>query len=194
MLSLPIKVVEDGYKYQEPSIKTIREEMSRFASLFTDYMQELKKYLKDYYVVEYAEFDENALKDVVVRTDKRKEHAKIFHRIDDSSELRYMAIACYWIIKLHPFIAGIRPLSGKDPSEYPVDYQDVHGSNINEGFAIYLFIMTIKLIMRQQEKEFDFNNEYLHELKYTLRYRDVDKNALIMLFEPIMNLDKTVEN
>ena len=61
--------------------------------------------------------------------------------------------------------------------------------SINEKFAVYLIIHTIRGILKTigiSDKPLDFlSEEYIYHLIYSFRFRDISKEALILLTETI---------
>lgn len=153
------------YKYKNISSEAARKQINELNVLFTDYMNRSYKNK----AVRF-EIDIDCLYDVVVHVDKRNEHARIFHDVEDSNEFRNIALYCYWIVRLHPF------------------YCDTI-SNINESFAVYLFVCLFNSMYdKKQFGKYQINRRYIHELKYTLRYRELNKATLILLMEPRLEI------
>lgn len=162
---MPLTIEENKrVKYKELDNKDILIQLNNLNLLFTQYANQYYKGKASFYM------DMDVLSDVIIHVNKRIEHAKIFHNIDDSNEFRVLALYCYWIVRLHPF----QMYKNKEESV----------PDINESFALYVYIMLCKSIFKAKGKEINLSTRYLKELKYTLRYRELNKATLILLLEP----------
>lgn len=162
---MPLTIEDKKVKYKELDNEIIRKRLNNINLLVTQYINQK-------YKLEAINFqiDIDALSDVIIHVDKRVEHSRIFHNIDDSNEFRLLAFYSYWIVRLHPF-----QLYNKNNK--PI-------SDINESIAIYLYIRLCKVVFKAKGKNINLSNRYLQELKYTLRYRELNKATLILLLEP----------
>lgn len=157
--------IEKRYVYREPANEIIFQQMKNINLLFTDFIN--RCYTANNVEITY---DTNAIYDIVIHVDKRKTHAKLFHDIEKPNEYRNIALYCYWIVRLHPFNIVLK-------NENTLEII----SDINETFAVYLYMRVIKSLYGPDIK-IDYN--YVRELKYTLRYRELNKATLILLLEP----------
>lgn len=130
--------------------------------------------------------NESIIYQIINKVHQRKQYFKIFHKII-ISDLKELALNCFWIVKLKPICID------KDLSEN----QKVELRYINEKFAIYYIIKVMRTLINQyfdideERKEAQkklnafFDKLYIYELTYCLFYRDVSKEAFIMLVETI---------
>ncbi len=123
---------------------------------------------------------------IINKVYQRKQYFKIFHNID-MSDLKELALNCFWIVKLKPLCLN-KNLDEKIKVEL---------RSINEKFAVYYIIKVLRVLIintfpqkqeqdEAQKKLNDFFDElYIYELVYCLFYRDISKEAFIMLVETI---------
>lgn len=116
---------------------------------------------------------------IIDKVHQRERYFSYFHSIK-MSELKQIALNCFWIIKLHP-IDVVIDISENTQFEF---------RSINEKFAVYYLISHLKTIyaektdIREAISNF-FDDSYLHELVYTFTFRDISKEAMILLVETI---------
>ena len=116
---------------------------------------------------------------VIAKVDQRRKYFKYFHGLD-MSEYKEVALICFWYIKLHPICAVSKEIMQKDMTEF---------NSINEKLAVYYLLITLKAMLKNENKSIDIvdslPNEYIKELAYSFTYRDLSKEALILLVESI---------
>lgn len=117
-----------------------------------------------------------ALSRIVDKVHQREKYFSYFHNIS-MSELKQIALNCFWIIKLHP-IDMADGLSKEEQSKL---------KSINENFAIYYMIAYLKVLYKEKNNDVNtfFDSLYIKELMYSFTYRDISKEAMILLVETI---------
>ena len=85
------------------------------------------------------------------------------------SEYKETALYCYWLIKLRPFWA--------DPTIEEAE-------KINEKFALHLYLSIVKKYYPGFSEEDGLDLKHTRELLYSFRYRDLTKEAIILMLEP----------
>lgn len=113
--------------------------------------------------------NEYSLIEVVERVSKRKYYYKVFHGIEHLSEFKEVALLCFWICKLKPFVV-LNPESKLCASP-------------NELFSIYLVTC---LLASCKDKATNFHypdNVTVKNIIYALKYQDLTKEALIHYME-----------
>ena len=109
------------------------------------------------------------------KVDQRKHYFKEFHNLD-MSELKEISLICFWLTKFRIY----RVENYKD---------DSINDSINEKFCVYLIIHTIRSILKTESKSDDplkfLSKEYIYQFVYSLRFRDISKESLILLTETI---------
>lgn len=121
--------------------------------------------------------NENTVMAIVAKVHQRREYFEYFHGLD-MSECKEAALICFWYIKLRPLCA-ISKQEGEECAEV-FDY-------INEKLAIYYIIVILRGMLQGRggstERLDKIPQNYLRELAYSFKYRDISKEALILLVE-----------
>jgi hypothetical protein len=154
-------------KYQSLSKEAIREQLEALSQVWDIF---LKRYEKSQY--KECLINKDDLVNVIYRVDKRKDYYYYYHDIEDGhmSEYKEIALISYWIIKLKPF-----QMINQTADLY---------SWANETFALYLILSMLKKEAAKSGQSIRIpSGKYLKELKYSLKYRDYSKEALIDLVE-----------
>ena len=111
---------------------------------------------------------------IITKVDQRKHYFKVFHNID-MSELKEVSLICYWLIRFKPYYEKSDSSSIND--------------SLNEKFCVYLIIHAIRCILQSKsldESPIDkLSKEYIYELTYTFKFRDISKEAMITIVETI---------
>ena len=110
--------------------------------------------------------------EVIKRQDQRMLYFKIFHGLDFPCEYKYVAIECFWLNTLKPFIVT-NESSGV--STCP-----------NEMFSLYLIISTIRTIFelyKPNEKFVYPSTDRIHDILYDFKYCSMSREALISFVE-----------
>ena len=93
----------------------------------------------------------------------------MFHNDMVTSEYKETALYCYWIIKLRPLWTS----------------PDVKSSErINEKFALHLYVALLKKYNEDFSEKDGISKKHIRELLYSFRYRDLTKEAMILMLEP----------
>ena len=152
----------------ESGLRTAQDKQTRFIKGFIA----SNKYDGDKIYV-----NENALLAVIVKVDQRRRYFHFFHKLD-MSEYKEAALYSFWYIKLHPLNIGPRDFLRDPPSMY---------DSINEKLALYVIFKTLRTMLKKKklptERLDELPLKYIDELVYSLTYRDVSKESLIMLVE-----------
>lgn len=142
---------------------------------FMKEVQNLDKLLHDFcdgsclYSYASVKTNMNALKDIIVRVHKRKYYFQVFHDEMITSEYKETALYCYWILKLRPFW---------------IDSCHESAERINEKFALHLYISLLKKYNGDFSEKDGINKLHIRELLYSFRFRDITKEAMILMLEP----------
>ena len=119
-------------------------------------------------------FSNTDLLSIINKVSQRKHYFKEFHNID-MSDLKEVSLYCFWLVKFRPYYINQEDISIND--------------SINEKFCVYLIIHTIRAIMQSHkldESPIEYiSKEYIYELTYSFKFRDISKEALILLVETI---------
>ncbi|MCM1235691.1 MAG: hypothetical protein NC489_36820 [Ruminococcus flavefaciens] len=123
--------------------------------------------------------NKDAVLAIIVKVDQRRRYFEFFHHLE-MSEYKEAALNSFWYVKLHPV-----NFKGTISAEQQSQIYD----SINEKLALYIIIKTLRVMLEKKHlstKALDaLPSSYLDELIYTLTYRDISKEALIILVESI---------
>ena len=140
------------------------DEIEKLDSLLMDFCSASGLYDYDKVAV-----NQSAIRDIIVRVHKRKHYFKVFHNDMVTSEYKETALYCYWILKLRPL--WIEPSVKKS-------------ERINEKFALHLYISLLKKYNETFSEKDGINKKHIRELLYSFRFRDLTKEAMILMLEP----------
>ncbi len=160
---------EKFYKYQSPSKVEKQLYFNNLVGIFEEYAEAAGIDINE------VEFDFKLINEVNIRVDKRKDYYMIFHETN-LNEVREAALTAFWILKFKPFLI-INP-SGNQCE-----------LNINCGFAAYVILSAAReYILRKYGGDKNFaidDEEYLQRFRYSLKYWDLSKEALMMIAETL---------
>ncbi len=123
---------------------------------------------QDYYI------HSRNLYEVIKRLDKRKTYYYVFHRISSICEYKSVAILCYWINTLKPFMV--------------VNESSKIYSCPNEMFSLYLIISTIATVYKDRfpDREFKLPDpKTVQDYVYNFKYCDLSREATIFFVETL---------
>lgn len=155
--------------YQEPDSQFIFSQLGKIHEL-------LKSFCKVFGIDEsrlYA--NPETFRDIIIRMDERRLYFHIFHRRMTPNECKMVALFIFWVLKL-------RPLTIKCDGVFS-EKQFRFNSCINEKFCVFILISLLK--KHNPEKLYNqlSNGNYLEELAYSFRFRDLSKEALYLIFD-----------
>jgi hypothetical protein len=174
--SFPIRNTNDKYckpdwKEVEPIVEGLRKKWDIYWEAIPDKTDNWHMSISRY-----------TLAEIVVRIDKRAVYYSFYHKIKQIDERKITGLLVYWIVKLRPFSVIFTNKSLISSKEKKM------AESINERFAAFLLYAIIlhdnnhlgtkKLPLTEQPKY-----SYFEELVYTLRYRNLSIDAMMMLVE-----------
>ena len=121
---------------------------------------------RDYFVHERNLFE------VISRVDKRRIYYKVFHNLTKINEFKYVALLCYWINTLKPFMV--------------VNKQCPIYNSPNELFSIFLIISMVRKVFGEvyPEKTFEYPTpKRIADIAYNFKYCDLSREATIAFVE-----------
>ncbi|MBD5452858.1 MAG: hypothetical protein HDR30_00830 [Lachnospiraceae bacterium] len=123
--------------------------------------------------------NEKAVMAIIAKVDQRRKYFEFFHGLN-MSECKEVALICFWYIKLQPICAV-----EKSVLEHDIKWMD----SINEKLAVYYIIVSLQAMLESRglsiQKLEELPTKYIKELVYSFTYRDISKEALILLVESI---------
>ena len=126
---------------------------------------------------------------IISKVDQRYDYFRYFHDID-ISELKEIALNAFWIIKLKPLSITKHDIQDDNTKEENID--DNKYDLINEKLAIYYILRGVRSYIKLKkdadaERLLDsLPKEYFDELLYTFTFRDISKEAMILLVESMV--------
>lgn len=165
---------DEKTRYTKPDEEYYKTQVKLLNSIFNSFINEKG------YNQEYIYIDSDSILDIITRIDKREDYFTYFHNIK-INEFKRGAITCYWINKLRPF-HYIMP-KGKETDE-----ARTIAKSINESFCCYLIISIIQTFCPEllEDKKLKFTKKFIKDLEYSLRYRNLNKEALILYLEQFL--------
>jgi hypothetical protein len=113
-------------------------------------------------------WNKDSLFEIVDRVDKRKAYFRVFYEKvkEGMSERNEAALYCFWILKFSPFF-------------------DVTNPNIliNVDFAAYFLLKSIQYDSIKRGVRLTLPNDYIDDLKYAFRFRDISKESIMAIAE-----------
>ncbi len=159
-------VNENRNVYEVPSLEEINRRADALEQLWKDFLEtEGEKDLK-YYIHKQNLFE------VIKRQDQRMHYLKIFHGLDYPCEYKYIAIECFWINTLKPFMI--------------IDEHSKLYDCPNEKFSLFLILSTISAIYSLYKKESKFkfpSRERIRDILYDFKYCSLSREAMISFVE-----------
>lgn len=164
---------KDNFRYQPLHESEVQKLWEKHKSIIENFVT------KNKYETDCIYINENTVMAVIAKVDQRKRYFKYFHGLN-MSEYKEVALICFWYIKLRPICMASKEASIKSEKAY---------DSINEKLAVYYLLSTFRCMLEEAKlptQQIDrLPKKYLNELIYSFTYRDVSKEALILLVESI---------
>ena len=157
--------------YKELQTNDIKEKVNSILDYWNQFLvsqNEAIEYGKDYYI------HTRNLYEVVKRLNKRKTYYYVFHGIKQICEYKEIAIMCYWINTLKPFMVV---------DEYSSVY-----SCPNEMFSLSIILATLASIFAEKYPVRDFilpDDKTIQDYVYNFKYCDLSREATIFFVETL---------
>lgn len=167
---------EDNFTYRKMAEHEIQKQWQKHEQLIVGFIKH------NGYATEDISVNTNTITTILCKVDQRKQYFRFFHNLN-MSDFKEVALNCFWYIKLHPLSLIHRPDEDKElQDEKQWEYRA-----INEKFAAYFILSELRALIKVQngdERKMDLlTDQYIYELIYTLTFRDISKEALILLVE-----------
>lgn len=108
------------------------------------------------------------------RREKRRQWFKKYHRIDDVCEYRNVALLCYWLNRLKPFMV--------------INEQSKIYNAPNERFSLYLMLLSVRGLFEEKNpgKRFEYpKSSFIKTVVYDMKYCDLGDEALVLFLETL---------
>lgn len=161
----------DLFQYPPLTEEELKEAWEKHSRLIESFIASNKYDLKNIVV------DKSAVLSIITKVDQRKKYFNYFHHLN-MSEYKEAALNSFWYIRCHPLVICNPELVKNHPQEYDL---------INEKIALYIILKTLRTMLETKHlstKQLDsIPSKYICEIIYTFTYRDISKEALIILVE-----------
>lgn len=121
-----------------------------------------------YYVHEFNMYE------VITRHDKRKHYYQVFHELTEPCEYKYIAIECFWLNTLKPFMV--------------VDSKSSIYNCPNEMFSLFLIMATIRGVFEELKPGEEFvyiSDARMKDILYDFKYCNLNREAMISFVETL---------
>lgn len=177
--------VENGFKYTPLGAKQLDEIWQKQKATIEHFIS------INHYDPKKIFVNEKLVLAVIAKVDQRKKYFEYFHSLE-MSEFKEVALNAFWYTKLRPLCASSSSIVESDAQIFDA---------INEKFSLFLILSTIKEMLIKHNLSFErldeLSSSYISELIYSLKYRDISKESMILLVETIalfMGIDPYKEN
>jgi hypothetical protein len=168
-------------QYQEMLPKDIEDAMVSIAKIWEQFIEGIKDpELPSSEQKQLFSVNSHKLKEIVIRVNKKAAYFQFFHKDMKISEYKEAAFYAFWIIKWKPFSLS------KEFKPY-----EQFAAKVNEEFALYYILTTLKNIAQHESKSTDLDElgeSMYRELVYSFQYRDISKDAMILIVELIAKI------
>ena len=164
------------------------EDFPQFAKLSESILQNKLKQMHDYLNRAFEIMkvnpdsifvDKKTIYKIIDRVEKRRIYFHIYHK-SEMGELNEGALFCFWILKLTPFYNSETPTSV-----------------LNAKIAFFYLMMSLHFyIIRNNKKKktnkaINTNANISHDILYAFQYRDLSKEAIMLLALSLIIEDST---
>lgn len=173
---------EENFYYKGLSPEEKQRNMNYIQALLDKFIEVSKLDRK------YIGTNDIALHDIVTRIDQRKDYYQYFHSeiltgdldIRTISQVKQIALLCFWLIKYKPFFITDVDISN--------NYYKEWRCTVNELFAVYIFItFAYKHSPDKIHRKYYKSKKFKEELAYCFAERDLSKESLILLLASIVH-------
>ncbi|MCM1187281.1 MAG: hypothetical protein NC251_12260 [Lachnoclostridium sp.] len=172
-MEFPNRWNDNALHYQKPSPEFIKAMMNQIEAVVEDFCKT--------YEIDIARIKMNplAMEDVITRIDMRFLYFSVFHEGMKPNEYKTLSgLLIFWLLKRHPFWIDVLPGDEEDVVRL--------ASRINEKIALHIIVT----LLEEYNSDFfnhgeDLVDSYTREIEYSLLYRDLSKEALFLMFDPL---------
>lgn len=160
----PEKYVELSYEERDEKYEEILTEWQLFLASENCNLV----YGKDYFIHKRNLFE------IIRRCDKRRVYMEMFHDLKDICEYKTLAVECFWINTLKPFM-----VINEESSIYNCP---------NEMFCLYRILAVIRKTYKKKfpDKEFYYPSpERIKDIVYDLKYCSLNREAMVAFIETL---------
>jgi hypothetical protein len=136
-------------------------------------VSKLNRYLSGFVAtsgIQNLSAQKDVLYEIVDRIEKRKVYFHIFYNGCEMGELNEGSLMCFWILKLTPFTSSRVPTSA-----------------LNARIAVSVFFSVLFYIAKIRNKKVNSTKEIIEDIFYSFRFRDLSKEAIMLLAESLIH-------
>jgi hypothetical protein len=108
--------------------------------------------------------------EVIERVEKRRVYFHIFYEGCKMGEMNEVSLICFWILKLMPFYSS-----------------KMSNLELNAKIAVHIFTNMLAFVQKRMNKKANINKQLLNDLYYAFRYRDLSKEAIMLIAEGLLH-------
>jgi hypothetical protein len=108
--------------------------------------------------------------EIIERIEKRRIYFHIYYNGCKMGELNEGALMCFWIVKLNPF-----------------QYNGIPNNILNAKIALCLFMNMLHYHTQKERIGFNITENMINDIYYSFRFRDLSKEAVMILAESLIN-------
>lgn len=152
--------------YEMPDLDEMNRRAEALEQLWKDFIKSEGEENLKYYLHKQNLFE------IIKRQDQRMHYLYIFHGLEYPCEYKYIAIECFWINTLKPFMV--------------VDETSKLYNSPNEKFSLFLILSTISAIYKIYKKDQVFVEPSLERMKdiiYDFKYCSISREGMISFVE-----------
>ena len=158
-------------KYEELTPEDLQSQYDKIIKRWEAFLKENDSGLqidRDYYV------HKRNLIEIIRRCDKRVLYYYIFHGLEEECEYKEVAILCFWINTLKPFLV--------------VNEKSNIYNSPNEMFSLHLILSTIRGVLAEKypDREFVYpSDDRICDILYDFKYCSLSREAMIAFVETL---------
>jgi hypothetical protein len=108
--------------------------------------------------------------EIIERIEKRRIYFHIYYNGCKMGELNEGALMCFWIIKLNPFHCN-----------------GISNNTLNAKIALCLFMNMLHYHTQKESIKLNITKKMVNDIYYSFRFRDLSKEAIMILAEGLIN-------
>ena len=152
--------------YKMPSLLEMNKRQAAIENLWKEFLDFEGESGVEYYIHKRNMFE------VIKRQDQRMHYLNVFHDLEYPCEYKYLAVECFWINTLKPFII--------------IDEKSSLYDCPNEKFSLYLILSMIAAIYKIYNPQKVFKHpsiERIRDILYDFKYCSLSREAMISFVE-----------
>ena len=149
----------------------------KMEQLVNSHIHDSKFLLKKIYsqdIIDSIICEERVLRDIVTRIEKRRYYFYVFYNRKELGDINEAALFCFWVIKLMPF-----------------KQLELNNADLNTKIGYSVLINTLNYVSTYdkayKKKKLNFSTIAKRNLLYSLKYRDLSKEAIMAIAESLIS-------